>query len=269
MFVFCKAVTMGAGVEWAAVYAAANDRNLTVPGGFSPNGTVGAAAGWLLGGGHSVLSPFYGLGVDNALQFKVVLPNSSYVTANSFQNPDLFWALRGGGGPSFGVVVESTVRTHPSLPYTAVFYTATANDTSSYISLLETWMTHHNGISDAGWSGVWPFLDNTLYLTFFAQGTPPTSASANKTMEAFFAQTRTIPGVNVSLAMSKPYPSFEAWNLDNLVYSSKGFGFNFTAGTPGPQRVTISSWIMPRNLTEPVNAKKLAKIYANLTVAVP
>jgi len=260
---------MGSGVQWGEVYAAADQHNVFVPGGFSPLGTVGASGGWLLGGGHSVLSPFYGLGVDNALEFTVVLPNASYVTANKYQNPDLFWALRGGGGPSFGVVVSSTLRTHPNLPYTAVFFTATGNTTASYASLLETWMTHHNGIADAGWSGVWPFLDNSLYLTFFTQGTPPTRPTANKTMEAFFSAVRGLPGVNTTLAMSKPYPSFQAWNEDNLIDSSKGYGFNFTASLPGPQRVTVSSWLMPRSLTEPQNAKTLAKIYTNLTVAVP
>jgi hypothetical protein len=53
---------MGAGVQWSEVYSAADAHNVSVAGGFSPNGTVGAAAGWALGGGHSVLSPFFGLG---------------------------------------------------------------------------------------------------------------------------------------------------------------------------------------------------------------
>ncbi|KAJ7610291.1 hypothetical protein DFH06DRAFT_1346069 [Mycena polygramma] len=262
------AVTMGAGVQWGEIYALADQHNRSIPGGFSPGGTVGAAGGWLLGGGHSVLSPFYGLGVDNALQFSVVLPNASFVTANRYQNPDIFWALTGGGGPSFGVVVSATVKTHPNPPYTAVFYSATGNSSSSYNRLLELWMEHHNIISDAGWSGVWPFLNNTLYLTFFAQGVPPTRDTANTTMEQFFAASKEIPGVNVSLAISVAYPSFEAWDQDNLVDSSKGFGFNFTALAPGAPRVVASSWLMPRNLTTPANAKTLADLFMNFTVAV-
>ncbi|KAJ6573868.1 hypothetical protein DFH09DRAFT_1151296 [Mycena vulgaris] len=260
---------MGAGVQWGTVYALADQRNRSIAGGFSPGGTVGAAGGWVLGGGHSVLSPFYGLGVDNVLQFSVVLPNSSFIIASKYQNTDIFWALRGGGGPSFGVVVSVTVRTHPNVPYTAVFYTATGNSSSAFNQLLELWMQHHNAISDAGWSGVWPFLDNTLFLTFFAQGVPATSATANATMEQFFSASKTIPGVNVTLAMSRPYRSFEAWDQDNLVDSSKGFGFNFTALAPGAPRVVASSWIMPRNLTAPENAKMLADVFMNLTVAVP
>lgn len=130
-------------------------------------------------------------------------------------------------------------------------------------------MEHHNKISDAGWSGVWPFIDNTLFLTFFAQGVPPTRDTANATMEQFWTASRTIPGVNVSLAISHPYRSFWAWDEDNLVDSSKGFGFNFTALAPGAPRMAASSWLMPRNLTTPENAKMLADVFVNLTVAVP
>ncbi|KAJ7170771.1 hypothetical protein C8R43DRAFT_1059439 [Mycena crocata] len=263
------AVTIGAGVQWGTVYALADQHNRLVPGGFSPGGTVGAAGGWLLGGGHSVLSPFYGLGVDNVLQFSVVLPNASFIIANKYRNKDIFWALRGGGGPSFGVVVSATVRTQPNIPITAVFYSASANSSSSYNKLLELWMKHHNTIADAGWTGVWPFIEETLYLTFFTQGVPPTRDSANATMENFFAASRNISGVNVSLAMSHPYRSFEAWNQDNLVNSTNGFGFNFSALAPGAPRVVASSWLMPRNLTTPENAKMLADVFVNLTVAVP
>ena len=81
--------------------------------------TVGAAGGWILGGGHSSLSPQYGLGVDSkflskgvppswsddrvdVLQFEIVTPDGALCIANAYQNEDLFWALR-GGGPGFGV----------------------------------------------------------------------------------------------------------------------------------------------------------------------
>ncbi|KAJ7110781.1 hypothetical protein C8R43DRAFT_1113617, partial [Mycena crocata] len=263
------AVSIGAGVQWGQLYALADQHNRSVAGGFSPGGTVGAAGGWPLGGGHSVLSPFYGLGVDNVLQYSVVLPNASFIVANEYQNAEIFWALRGGGGPSFGIAVSVTIRTHPNIPITAVFYTATSNSSSAYHQLLEVWMQHHNAISDAGWSGVWPFINNTLSLTFFAQGAPPTRPTANATMEEFFSLSRQIAGVDVSLAMSHRYRSFQAWNQDNLVDSNKGFGFNFTAMAPGAPRQVVSSWLLPRNLTNPSNANILANVFMNLTAAVP
>jgi hypothetical protein len=62
-------VTLGSGVQWHEAYAAAAANNLTLVGGISPNGTVGAAGGWIMGGGHSVLSPTYGLGAHFGLMF--------------------------------------------------------------------------------------------------------------------------------------------------------------------------------------------------------
>ncbi|KAI8969352.1 hypothetical protein BDF20DRAFT_991129 [Mycotypha africana] len=106
-----RAMTIGAGVNWGTAYAAAEKHKVTLVGGASSG--VGAMGGWLLGGGHSILAPSYGLGVDQVLQFKVVLANGEYITANTCQNSNLFWALRGGGVGSFGVVLEATVRAHP------------------------------------------------------------------------------------------------------------------------------------------------------------
>ncbi|TFK54250.1 isoamyl alcohol oxidase [Heliocybe sulcata] len=84
-----------AGVGWQDVYQFADEQNVTIVGGYHQ--TVGASGGWVMGGGHSILSPNFGLGVDRVLQFKVVTPDGVYRAANKCQNSDLFWALRGGG----------------------------------------------------------------------------------------------------------------------------------------------------------------------------
>jgi FAD/FMN-containing dehydrogenase len=55
----------------------------------------------------------YGLGVDRVVQFKVVTPDGVYRTANECLNSDLFWALRGGGGNAFGVIMESSSVVEP------------------------------------------------------------------------------------------------------------------------------------------------------------
>ena len=54
------------------------------------------------------------MGVDNVLQVKIVTPNGDYLTANACQNTDLFWAIRGGGGGTFGVITEVTMKAFPS-----------------------------------------------------------------------------------------------------------------------------------------------------------
>ncbi|KAI5859293.1 FAD-binding domain-containing protein [Durotheca rogersii] len=123
------AITAGAGASTHDVMTFASQHGSTFIGGYSP--TIAVSGGWVLGGGHSVLSPAYGLGVDRVVQFKIVTPDGAVRVANQCQHEDLFWALRGGGGGTFGVVLEATHRVEPSMPVAIANIRLPSNSTSA------------------------------------------------------------------------------------------------------------------------------------------
>ena len=104
-----KKVRVEAGCVWGDVDHATHAFGMATPCGFIS--TTGVA-GLTLGGGIGYLTRQYGLTIDNLLSVDMVLADGSFVTANSDENPDLFWAVRGGGG-NFGVVTSFEFKLHP------------------------------------------------------------------------------------------------------------------------------------------------------------
>ncbi|CEN60504.1 hypothetical protein ASPCAL02940 [Aspergillus calidoustus] len=105
------AISLGAGARVREVYEFAYEHNAVVVGGSAED--VGIV-GWFTGGGHGPLTSRYGQGSDNVLQVTIVTPDGELVTANECQNTDLFWAIRGGGGGTFGVITHVTMKAYPS-----------------------------------------------------------------------------------------------------------------------------------------------------------
>lgn len=100
-------VSVGAGATWDAVYSLLDPLNLSVVGGRVAGVGVG---GLTIGGGISYFGPRYGWVCDMVLNFEIVLSNGSIVDANSHTNPDLRWALCGGGS-NFGIVTKVDLQT--------------------------------------------------------------------------------------------------------------------------------------------------------------
>jgi FAD/FMN-containing dehydrogenase len=129
------AVTVGAGAIWMHTYNAVTTKGgRYVQGGGC--GTVGVA-GLVQGGGFGSFSKNYGTAAASLLEAEIVTADGSLLIANAAQNADLFWALKGGGGGTFGVVTRLTLRTH-ELPefFGGVFATVQATNDAAFRRLI-------------------------------------------------------------------------------------------------------------------------------------
>ncbi|OJD15980.1 hypothetical protein AJ78_03812 [Emergomyces pasteurianus Ep9510] len=147
------AATLGAGVRLSDLYKAMSEKGVIAVAGLSH--TVVASGGYIQGGGHSPMGPWKGMASDNALEFEVITPKGDLITVNECQNRDLFWALRGGGGGTFGVVASVTVRTWPDPPMIlgSVNITTSVNNSEGYWSAVKELHTVLPELSKKGASG--------------------------------------------------------------------------------------------------------------------
>ncbi|KAK6594228.1 hypothetical protein H4I96_11141 [Botrytis cinerea] len=105
-----KAVTIGAGVQDGELFDTLLAQKAFAVGG--ANVDVGVV-GWATGGGHGVMTGAHGQGADNIIEASLVTPAGEILTANEKQNTDIFWAIRGGGGGTFGVIFNMTLKAYP------------------------------------------------------------------------------------------------------------------------------------------------------------
>ena len=180
-----------------------------------------------------------------------------YLTVNSYKNPDLFWAVRGGGGGTYGIVTSVTYRTHPSLPLTYVLFSANSTNNITFGKLLTEFIRFQPSIADAGFSGYALIGPDSIQWFYIALNV--TQAQANKTVDSFFAfaNNLTSEGLNVSSALTQPFPSFYSWYT--LYYTATGQ----EVGSNGE----IASRLITRDVIEQ-NPQALANMITSLNSSV-
>ena len=173
------AVTIEAGAMWIDVYQAVT----TQAGRYVQGGgctTVGVA-GLIQSGGFGSFSKRFGTAAAGLLEAEIVTADGAVRIANACTNPDLFWALKGGGGGSFGVVTKVTLRTR-ELPewFGVAFMTIKAASDLAYRELIGRFMSfYRDHLFNPHWGETVAFRpNNVLDISMISQGLTSEQAEA-------------------------------------------------------------------------------------------
>lgn len=210
------AVSVGTGALWMDAYEAVT----TQAGRYVQGGgctTVGVA-GLVLGGGFGSFSKGFGTGAANLLEAEVVTADGAVRTANAFTNPDLFWALKGGGGGTFAVATRLTLRTHDLPDYFGeVKATISASSENAYGDLVEQLMSFfRSNLLNPHWGEQITFGPGSrISINMVFQGL--SQAQAQQTWSPFFSWVVSQPD---DYTFSKPVvaaiPAKDFWNASVL-----------------------------------------------------
>ncbi|KAI1842226.1 hypothetical protein JX266_011634 [Neoarthrinium moseri] len=190
------AFKLGAGVQAFELYEAAHKYGVTAVGG--EGRTVGVMGGYILGGGHSPLSSMYGMAADQILSMEVVTADGRFVTASKSSHPDLFWALCGGGGSTYGVVTSIVVKAFPKIKVTTLTYVLSTGGPGN-ITASQFWAALR-----AYFDGFVDYADKGNYGYFRVTSTGPGQFMSD--MGPWFA-----PGMSKAELQALVAPLFSRW----------------------------------------------------------
>ena len=197
----------------------------------------------------------YCIGVDNAIQFTVVLASGKYVTANEHRYSDLFWALRGGGGGTYGVVVSVTYRTHDLFPLTSILLQVNLTTAESAVNVTTEFLKLHPGLSDASWGGYLFFNLPLLQAIYIAPN--ENVAQVNATLNPFLDKAKVVTGNSTNVvSIVGPVPKFYDFYLSL---------FNKTGQVGGNGE--LISRLLSRDLVEQ-QPGKVAKIMLSVAASI-
>jgi FAD/FMN-containing dehydrogenase len=172
------AVSLGAGNIWLKAYAAVSKAGRYVQGGGCCTVNV---AGLIQSGGFGSFSTQFGLAAAGLIEAEVVTADGQLRLANACANPDLYWALKGGGGSSFGVVTRVTLKTHPLPSFLGgVFGAIQARSDDAFKRLIAQFMSfYRERLFNPTWGEQVKFRPNNLLeIAMVFQGIDQQTANA-------------------------------------------------------------------------------------------
>jgi FAD/FMN-containing dehydrogenase len=211
------AVSVGAGAVWMHTYNAVTTRGgRYVQGGGC--GTVGVA-GLVQGGGFGSFSKRYGTACSSLLEAEIVTADGEVRIANACTNADLYWALKGGGGGTFGVVTRATLKTH-ALPefFGGVFVAVQATTDDAYRKLIGRFVAFYaDKLNNAQWGEIVNLRRRNLFEASMAfQGL--TKEEAEAIWQPFFDWLKSSPSdyTITSAPQIVALPARHLWDPDFL-----------------------------------------------------
>ena len=182
--------------------------------------------------------------MDNVLEITIVTADGQHVVANSYCNQDLFWALRGGGGGTWGVVTSVTYRTHPSTPFSAALLSVNSTNANSTQNLLTEIIRLTPSLVQQGYGGYGGGATNQFQLAVLSPNV--TAEQTQATFLPLFEFAASQPGFQIQNA-TVLFQDF--WKFYNTLFSADG-----QVGTPSE----ISSWLLPKEVIETDKPEELA-----------
>jgi len=190
--------TIGAGAQLIDVYAALAKKGVTIPAGSCPSVGIG---GHVLGGGMGLAGRAFGLATDNIVAAQIVTAEGRIRQVDKRSDPDLLWALRGGGGGNFGVVTQLTLKLH-RLP-------------SSVASFFVSWPWSSASEAIAAWQSWQPRAPDQLTSIFHLNG-------GGGTTSVNIAGQYLGPASGLGRLLAPPSRRYRSSTLDSPMYSASG-----------------------------------------------
>jgi hypothetical protein len=171
------------------------------------------------------------------LEITIVTADGNHVIANRYCNQDLFWALRGGGGGTWGVVTSVTYKTHPSTPFNAAYLIFNATNATSTQNVLTELIRLTPSLVEQGYGGYSGGTPDTYAL--FVLSPNVTEEQNNATFSPLFEFALSQQGLSV-LNGTILYPNW--WQFYDSMFSTN----DGQVGVP----TELSSWLLPKDVVD-------------------
>ncbi len=180
------------------------------------------------------------------MEITIVTADGNHVIANPYRNKDLFWALRGGGGGTWGVVTSATYKTHPSTPFSAASITVNSTNANSTQNLFTEIIRLTPSLVEQGYGGYG--FGSVEGILFIVLSPNVTLAQTQATFLPLFEFAHSQPGLSVqnTIILYKDW-----WQFYDAVSSVDG---QIEVGKP----IEISSWLLPKDVIETDKPEELA-----------